>query len=454
MWQVLGSFYGLVRTTMAENGKNRQKRSVTIAVILASLAFHGSLIFFVQIHTPVPSERAENESLELTFSCDTDAALAASAAAALCLVPGKRTEDCLEKTDSLLKDLLAECNAVEIAFVDNIEPKPLVPLVDPVEDIVAAELLEKDALEKLEKVKREVERPKANSQVVEVTEPEIKLRPDRARFLSEFDSKVEKETVARGTTDKMVRRPSPRAKTEPTVSSNDTKESPGGKQQGRLAMRGLGKATVPDRLGMSEGLKTRNQLGDLPAFGSKQQSQQGDEGAAEGNEKSTEEGTGNGEKRALPNLQPSEEVLERVAGGGSVDKLDGVEEGDTTSLNSKQWKHAVFFNRLKRQVAQNWHPGQVYARRDPKGNVYGTKDRTTVVKVFLTPEGRLAKVYVAEESGVDFLDDEAVRAFQEASPFPNPPSALVEEESKLISFVFGFHFQVGERSNWRIFRRR
>src|SRR5690606_31887586 len=51
---------------------------------------------------------------------------------------------------------------------------------------------------------------------------------------------------------------------------------------------------------------------------------------------------GGGPRRTLPNLRPSEEILSRVAGGGSVDKVDGIESGDFTAINSKKWKFASF----------------------------------------------------------------------------------------------------------------
>ena len=108
---------------------------------------------------------------------------------------------------------------------------------------------------------------------------------------------------------------------------------------------------------------------------------------------------------------------------------------------------------MKRQVAQNWHPDEVYLERDPNGNVYGTRDRLTILKVSLKPDGQVAKIYVIKQSGVDFLDDEAVRAFRQAQPFPNPPSGLVDGHSNLITFRFGFHFEIGDdHSRWKIFR--
>ena len=105
-------------------------------------------------------------------------------------------------------------------------------------------------------------------------------------------------------------------------------------------------------------------------------------------------------------------------------------------------------------VAQNWEPWKVYQTRDPSGNVYGHKTKVTRVQVSMKPSGVLAKIYVVDGSGVDFLDDEAVRAFQAAGPFPNPPMALVDSATNLITFQFSFHVEIGKDNGWKIFRHR
>src|SRR5207249_9699656 len=129
-----------------------------------------------------------------------------------------------------------------------------------------------------------------------------------------------------------------------------------------------------------------------------------------------EGGAGGGQPTAPPKL--TDEQLERVVGGGSVDHLDDVDNGDETALNAKRWVYASFFNRLKRQVAQNWDPASVWRRSDPTGQVYGYKTRVTEVRVSLLANGDVARIVVTTPSGVSELDDEAVRAFHAAAPFP------------------------------------
>ena len=54
-------------------------------------------------------------------------------------------------------------------------------------------------------------------------------------------------------------------------------------------------------------------------------------------------------------------------------------------------------------------------------------------------------------SGLDFMDEEAKRAFREAQPFPNPPRQLLGESGQ-ISFRFGFLFELSSTPSFRLFR--
>ena len=158
-----------------------------------------------------------------------------------------------------------------------------------------------------------------------------------------------------------------------------------------------------------------------------------------------------GQKR--PEVMPTQEMLQRAIGkgGGSMDYLKDVDDGDATALNSKKWKHAPFFNRVKRQVADEWHPELVYVRHDPNGNVYGVKDRVTVLRIHLQPDGKLAAWTVLQSSGVDFLDDEAIDAFKKAAPFPNPPKDLVEGDGQ-IHFNFAFVFELSGHGSLKVYK--
>jgi len=94
----------------------------------------------------------------------------------------------------------------------------------------------------------------------------------------------------------------------------------------------------------------------------------------------------------------------------------------------------------------------VWRRIDPTGQVNGYKTRVTEVRVSLSPRGELAKIVVTNPSGVGDLDDEAVRAFHAAAPFPNPPKELVAKDD-MITFAFSFYFEIGGgHMGWRVIR--
>jgi TonB family protein len=137
---------------------------------------------------------------------------------------------------------------------------------------------------------------------------------------------------------------------------------------------------------------------------------------------------------------------------GSMDWLDDVEEGQENLLNTKRTKFASFFNRVRNAVAQHWHPEVVHAARDPHGQIYGTKTRTTQLRISLQPDGSVDRIWVDGPSGVEYLDEEAIRAVRAAAPFTNPPAQLIDPETGTIDFSFNFILMIDGTK--RIFRYR
>jgi len=135
----------------------------------------------------------------------------------------------------------------------------------------------------------------------------------------------------------------------------------------------------------------------------------------------------------------------------SNDHLPDMERSKSTVLNANAYKFADFFNGVKRAVERHWRPSDVYLRRDPSGQLFGVKDRYTVLRVDLDKTGQITSVISSRPSGLDFMDEEAKRAFQAAGPFPNPPAGLMNAEG-VIRFEFGFYFEITAgkyRFNWR-----
>lgn len=154
-----------------------------------------------------------------------------------------------------------------------------------------------------------------------------------------------------------------------------------------------------------------------------------------------------------PRLVIPAHTFARLAGGGSPDHLQGVEEGDGTFLNSREWKYAGYFNRIKEAVARDWYEkvDRATARWDPSGTAFLFKERYTLIEYVLDDKGTLKDVSVARSSNVDFLDRAALEAIRSAQPFPNPPSGLVGANGE-VRWVFGFTVSPGQASAVRVYR--
>ena len=156
-------------------------------------------------------------------------------------------------------------------------------------------------------------------------------------------------------------------------------------------------------------------------------------------------------KPGVLTLTPSMAVLGALEGSAAADVDDDeVEEGDGTYLNTKEWKYASFITRVKQGVGMNWNPMGELRQRDPTLQMYGSRDRYTLLEVILTPDGKVKNVAVLRSSGLDFLDLEAMQSFYRAQPFPNVPGGMRNPDGTA-RFEFGFYVEFERGSFFRIF---
>ena len=429
-------------------------------------------------------EVANDPDIELQTTCSGDVLLATSARAVMCLAPWR--DDAEGCADDLAMNMwmdLSSCRGETdaIAAVAMITPRAAEKLtpIDP-----------EPLLEELQQQKPEQQPPPPvpppqpqqqpppppppppaqtrPAQVVETVKPNDEKEPENARFLAEHNTRVEKQTVARGARNEpMVAKSKPedlavkdKPKDDPSVEKPQEPKPPGKNDKapevkGTLSMRAPGAPTPPNEAPQDPKVRGAANGSKNPIVADGFVPRRGD-GAIEQarrdpGEMTKGQGGAGGGAPQVPDLKQSKDVLERIAGGGSVDHLEEVEKGDETALSAKRWVYASFFNRLKRQVAQNWDPQTVWRRTDPDGTHHGFKTRVTEVRVSLSPQGKLTKIVVTTASGVSELDDEAVRAFHAAAPFPNPPDGLVKDNQ--ITFAFSFYFEIGQsRTSWRVIR--
>jgi TonB family protein len=245
-----------------------------------------------------------------------------------------------------------------------------------------------------------------DGEVVRVPETADRRPPKtKPRFVATFDSRAEKETRSR------VRTPGP----------ENVAPAP------QLGGRGADQATTPGGMRAEED-------GVAPLPSDLEREERGGFSTALRAPWSPED----------VSLEPSRQAMAGAVAGTGLDDLEDVIDGDATAVNTAGWEYASFFNRVKSKVERYWKPGAEYRQRDPYGNIYGLKDRVTVLLVVLFPDGRLKKLYVMDPSGAPFLDDEAYEAVEQAAPFPNVPAGLRSKGDGLVKFTFHFVVEIGE----------
>ncbi len=311
--------------------------------------------------------------------------------------------------------------------------------------------------EEEEQKKAEKELKDLKGQIVDVPASPDNRPPENARFLSEFNTNTKKESKSRHRTSDYkratnevtgeIQQPNPVQGDGKTIAqkAQSAEEARAEKKKQQAAME-VPKVDRRDRLALSidDALGImKNQTSSEKAEGNSNRLllQPGEDGqsAQEGRE-----GREAQQPQSVKDLMPSIGVLSKIAGAPSNDFLpDDIADGEGTFLNSREFKFAPFFNRLKQSVSQHWKPLHEFRRRDPSGNIYGFQSRVTVVNVQLNDKGEVTHIDVVRSSGVDFLDREAVSAFKRAQPFPNVPKQLVKDGQT--EFTFGFHIEFSNK---------
>jgi TonB family protein len=358
---------------------------------------------------------------------------------------------------SILGGKNGEPETIDIETLDEATTKKILAELDK-EDAA------KEAVEE-EKKKEEEESLKSPGQVVELPKPNEEKRPQNARFAAEYDSSVAKEMKRNGEMQKNARQAAAQEGTaeqnRPAVPATPPAPRTAQTPPGAIAMRApvgqRGRQGPPAQPGEAAPAVagTPGEAVEAPPDPNGDLSPPGRDGPARSSGGVAAGAPVSGQKgsnAAPPSLVPSEQQIARAIGSGTNDYVKDIDDGAETALNAKKWKFASFFNRVKQQVRDHWRPQEEYHRRDPSGSIYGQKDRYTLLRVQLKPDGSLANVALETPSGVEFLDDEAIEAFKQAQPFPNPPKQLVESNSGLIDFRFGFFFELSGSPHMKIFK--
>lgn len=121
-------------------------------------------------------------------------------------------------------------------------------------------------------------------------------------------------------------------------------------------------------------------------------------------------------------------------GSATNDYLKDVSESDKTLLNTKEFVYFSYYRRIRERLEVAWNSK---LRSTLDTYVYGGRrlanDRNYVTGVIVVLDrfGKITAVKVLQRSGARDLDDAAVGAFNDAGPFPDPPTGLVDKNGQI-----------------------
>lgn len=121
-------------------------------------------------------------------------------------------------------------------------------------------------------------------------------------------------------------------------------------------------------------------------------------------------------------------------GQEAKDYIRGMKEGEKTALNTREYVFYGYYQRIRERLDRAWIP----ILRERLVTYYRTgrqlasdMDHTTRLMVVLNGSGEIVRVQVLSASGNHDLDEAAVRAFNRAGPFPNPPKGIVDPRGQI-----------------------
>ncbi len=130
-------------------------------------------------------------------------------------------------------------------------------------------------------------------------------------------------------------------------------------------------------------------------------------------------------KPELPKFDLSDEAADRIAKKSLSDKDLEKEEGETISLDTRDFRYASYFAHIKRRIQNAWiWPAEAQKNRGK-----------LLLRFKLRKNGTLEDVRLIRSAGVRILDDLAMAAVTKAAPF-NPFPEGLERKAITATFVY------------------
>jgi len=147
-------------------------------------------------------------------------------------------------------------------------------------------------------------------------------------------------------------------------------------------------------------------------------------------------------KKKLKKSKTSSQVLGLKSGrkngkelGASNDFLEDIPLGDFTKLNTQEYEFYGFYHRIREKLEQFWGNNiQSEAEKIFKQgrSIASESNLITGLTIKINKAGEIVDIILKSTSGIKELDDAAVKSFNQAGPFPNPPQGMIKDDGKAV----------------------
>jgi TonB family protein len=118
-----------------------------------------------------------------------------------------------------------------------------------------------------------------------------------------------------------------------------------------------------------------------------------------------------------------------VSSAGEV--MPGVADGSMTILNTERFVFYSFFSRIEERIRPLWERNLTQAAATIQKPSRSAKTWVTGVEIIIDADGNVLETIVENPSGLAILDSAATQAFREARIFPNPPKGMLKSDGKV-----------------------
>ncbi len=121
--------------------------------------------------------------------------------------------------------------------------------------------------------------------------------------------------------------------------------------------------------------------------------------------------------------------------GKTNDHLEDIPLGDFTRLNTQEYEYYGFYHRIRQKLEQFWGSNiQDQADKIFKAgrSIASEANLVTGLTIKINSQGEIVDIALKSTSGIRELDDAAVKSFNQAGPFPNPPTGMIKGDGKAV----------------------